>query len=152
MDNKIPEGATHFTGEAGDMAYWKHTAGCWHRWNEGWLPARPVARPIPLPHTAAATLQPRTAPEYLSEGLRILGERGKEYDPQGTSERSFDAVAEAYNVITGRDLRGSDVCLMLDLVKKVRQYSNPTRLHADSLVDSVNYTGLWAEQLTKELS
>jgi hypothetical protein len=97
-------------------------------------------------------IQPRTAPEYLSEGLRILGERGKEYDQQGTSERSFDAVAEAYNVITGRDLRGSDVCLMLDLVKKVRQYSNPTRLHADSLVDSVNYSALWDEQLTKELS
>ena len=96
--------------------------------------------------------QPTTAAEYLSACAQVQLERGKQYDASGTGERSFDAAAEAFNCITGKNLRGSDVCLILELVKKVRQYSDPTRLHADSVLDAVSYGSLWAEELTKELS
>jgi len=38
------------------------------------------------------------------------------------------------------------------MVKLVRQYSSPDRLHHDSLLDGVSYLSLWAEELTKELN
>jgi len=95
--------------------------------------------------------QPTTAAEYLSACAQVQLERGKQYDASGTGERSFDAAAEAFNCITGKSLRGSDVCLILVMVKLVRQYSDPTRLHADSVLDMVSYASLWAEELTKEL-
>ena len=95
--------------------------------------------------------QPTTAAEYLSACAQVQLERGKQYDASGTGERSFDAAAEAFNCITGKHLRGSDVCLILTMVKMVRQYSDPTRLHADSVLDMVSYASLLAEELTKEL-
>ena len=101
---------------------------------------------------AAAPVTPTTAAEYLSACAQVQLERCKQYDASGTGERSFDAAAEAFNCITGKHLRGSDVCLILVMVKKVRQYSDPTRLHADSVLDAVSYASLWAEELTKELS
>lgn len=92
--------------------------------------------------------QPTTASGFLSEGLRILSERGKEYGSD-ESERSFPQVAQAFTAITGKELLGSDVCLILALVKQVRQYAKP-RFHHDSAVDGVNYTALQAEELRKE--
>lgn len=102
-------------------------------------------------NTAAAPDKPKTAAEYLSACAQVQLERGKQYDASGTGERSFDAAVEAFNCITGKNLRGSDVCLILTMVKLVRQYSDPTRLHADSVLDAVSYGSLWAEELTKEL-
>lgn len=90
-----------------------------------------------------------TAADFLSEGMRILTERGQQYG-SGERECSFPQVAQAFNAITGRDLAGSDVCLILALVKQVRQYAQPGRFHEDSAVDGVNYTALQAEQLRKE--
>lgn len=92
-----------------------------------------------------------TAADFLSEGMRVLTERGQQY---GSNERecSFPQVAQAFNAITGRDLAGSDVCLILALVKQVRQYAQPGRFHEDSAVDGVNYTALQAEQLKRERS
>jgi hypothetical protein len=95
---------------------------------------------------------PKTASDYLAACTKVQDERGKQYDASSTGERSFDAAAEAFNCVTGKDLRGSDVCLILEMVKLIRQYSDPTRLHADSVLDKVSYSALWAEQLTKELS
>jgi len=99
----------------------------------------------------ATQKQPATAAEYLSACAHVQLERGKQYDASGTGERSFDAAAEAFNCITGKHLRGSDVCLILVMVKLVRQYSDPARLHADSVLDMVSYASLLAEELTKEL-
>jgi hypothetical protein len=93
----------------------------------------------------------KTSAEYLSECLRVQTERGKQYDASGTGERSFAAAAAAFNAATGKSLMGSDVCLLLAMVKLVRQYSSPDRLHQDSLLDGVSYMSLWAEELTKEL-
>jgi hypothetical protein len=94
---------------------------------------------------------PKTSAEYLSECLRVQTERGQQYDASGAGERSFKAAADAFNAATGKSLTGSDVCLLLAMVKLVRQYSSPNRLHQDSLLDGVSYMSLWAEELTKEL-
>lgn len=92
-----------------------------------------------------------TAADFLSEGMRVLTERGQQYG-SGERECSFPQVAQAFNAITGRDLAGSDICLILALVKQVRQYVQPERFHEDSAVDGVNYTALQAEQLKRERS
>tara|TARA_R100000541_G_scaffold32918_1_gene41632 strand:- start:47 stop:349 length:303 start_codon:yes stop_codon:yes gene_type:complete len=94
----------------------------------------------------------KTAVEYLQGCIDVQKERGEQYDSSGTGERSFDAAAKAFNALTGRDSKGSDVCLLFTCVKAVRQYSNPNRLHEDSLLDGVSYLSLWAEELNKELN
>ena len=89
--------------------------------------------------------------ELLQACIDVQAERGKQYDANQTGERSFQAAAEAFNALTGANLKGSDVCLMLVCVKAVRQYSNPTRLHDDSVLDLVSYASLWGEELYSEL-
>ncbi len=95
--------------------------------------------------------EPKTAVEFLNACAAVQSERGKQYDASGTGERSFAAAASAFNAATGKSLTGSDVCLLLTMVKLVRQYSSPDRLHHDSLLDGVSYLSLWAEELSKEL-
>jgi hypothetical protein len=97
------------------------------------------------------------ATDFLKDGLAVLNQRAKEYVPHALNEtpqteNSFGAIANAFNAITHRDLVSSDIALILDLLKKVRQYSNPNRLHFDSLQDSVNYTALWAANLCTEFN
>lgn len=96
--------------------------------------------------------KPKSAKQYLNECIDVQNQRGEQYDSTGTGERSFDAAAKAYNALTGGSLKDSDVCLLLTCVKAVRQYSNPNRLHEDSLLDGVSYLSLWAEELNKELT
>ena len=93
--------------------------------------------------------KPVSAADFLSEGLKILSERGNQY---GSNQRecSFPQAAEAFNAITGHNLKGSDVCLILALVKQVRQYAQPKRFHVDSGVDGVNYLALQSQELKKE--
>ena len=90
--------------------------------------------------------------DYLRQCIDVQAERGEQYDKSGSGERSFAAAAKAFNAITGKDLKGSDVCLILEMVKNVRQYSDPRRLHEDSVLDKVSYASLWAEELHKELA
>jgi hypothetical protein len=94
--------------------------------------------------------KPVSAADFLSEGLKILSERGNQY---GSNQRecSFPQAAEAFNAITGHSLKGSDICLIIALVKQVRQYAQPGRFHEDSAVDGVNYLALQSELLKKEL-
>lgn len=94
---------------------------------------------------------PQTAADFLSAGLEILSERGKQYSSAG-EERSFPQVAQSFTAITGKALQGSDVCLILALVKQVRQYAQPGRFHEDSAVDGVNYVALQAQELKRELT
>jgi hypothetical protein len=102
-------------------------------------------------YSTIAPTEPKTAVEFLNACIAVQSERGKQYDASGTGERSFAAAASAFNAVTGKSLTGSDVCLLLTMVKLVRQYSSPARLHQDSLLDGVSYLSLWAEELTKEL-
>lgn len=95
--------------------------------------------------------QPKTSKDYLSECIEIQNQRGEQYDSKGIGERSFAAAASAFNAMTGQSLKGSDVCLLLSCVKAVRQYSDPTRVHEDSLIDLVSYASLWAEEINKEI-
>ena len=92
----------------------------------------------------------KTSKDYLNECIEVQNQRGEQYDSKGTGERSFAAAASAFNAMTGQNLKGSDVCLLLACVKAVRQYSDTTRVHEDSLLDLVSYASLWAEELNKE--
>ena len=98
---------------------------------------------------AAKSKTTTSASDFLSEGLRILSERGKQYDPSGTKEMSFDNVAEAFNCLTNSRLKASDICLILALLKVVRQNANKD-FHEDSAVDFVNYAALHSEILKGE--
>lgn len=120
-----------------------------------------VARPIDWPEETRIDIigqqgntgehYTKSATGYLSQGMQILTERGKQYGSNGR-ECSFPQVAEAFNAITGNELSGSDVCMILAILKLVRQSAQPDRLHEDSLVDGVNYMALYAEMVGKELS
>lgn len=90
--------------------------------------------------------------QYLNRCKSVQHERGKQYDSKGTGERSFDAAAQAFNALTGEKLKGSDVCLLLTCLKIVRQNSDKSRIHDDSLLDGISYLSLWAEELTKEIN
>ncbi|WP_276755630.1 DUF6378 domain-containing protein [Pseudoalteromonas marina] len=95
--------------------------------------------------------QSKKSIDYLNECMEVQKQRGEQYDSTGTGERSFNAAAKAFNAMTGQNLKGSDVCLILTCVKAVRQYSDPARVHEDSLLDLVSYASLWAEEINKEL-
>lgn len=178
--SKAPEGA-EFYGRAGEWAfdaffcfigrelYW-HKDGGWCIYNGVAYYGRSLEETKKMEHrpaewpdetridviasngpTGEHYEQVGTAASFLSEGMRILTERGEQY---GSDKRecSFPQVAQAFNAITGKDLAGSDVCLILALVKQVRQYAQPGRFHEDSAVDGVNYLALQAEQLKRERS
>ena len=93
----------------------------------------------------------KKAVDLLNECVSVQSERGEQYDKSGKGERSFSAAATAFNAITGHNLKGSDICLVLQVLKDVRQYSNPERLHEDSVLDKVSYASLHGEELYKEL-
>lgn len=83
----------------------------------------------------------------LNKCSELQRERGAEYDKAGQQERSFTRVAQAFNAITGKNLTSAEVCLLLQVLKDVRQWSNPNRLHKDSAIDGVNYGALKVEEL-----
>lgn len=87
----------------------------------------------------------RKAEDFLRQAANLLIERGKEYDQPG-GERSMGKTITAFNAITGRDLSEAEGWLIMSLVKRVRQYSNPA-YHKDSAEDAVNYGALEAEAL-----
>lgn len=86
------------------------------------------------------------ATDFLSKALALLEERGKDYDqPEG--ERSMGKTVQAFNAITGHSLKESEGWLLLQLLKDVRQWSNPDSYHADSAEDCISYAALKAEAL-----
>jgi len=89
-----------------------------------------------------------TAIEFLKEAETTMTERGKTYDKlnKGESERSMGKTIEAFNNITGNNLKESDGWLLMLILKQVRQYSSVT-YHKDSALDSVAYSALLAESL-----
>lgn len=92
----------------------------------------------------------KAAHEILNDCIKVQQERGKDYDTQGSQqERSFASVATAFNAITGKSLTPAEVCLVLQIVKDVRQWSQD-RLHEDSVLDGVSYASLKGEELYKQ--
>lgn len=96
------------------------------------------------------TTTPSTSVEFLQSCIDVQAERGEQYDPKGDKERSFATVANMFNEARSTELKGSDICLILEFVKLVRQYADPSRVHDDSLLDKVSYSSLWAEELKRE--
>lgn len=92
----------------------------------------------------------KTSTEILKDCITVQGDRGKEYEAiSGQQERSFNAASTAFNAITGKDITPAEVCLMLQVLKDVRQWSQD-RLHKDSVLDGVSYASLKGEELYKQ--
>jgi hypothetical protein len=110
--------------------------------------------PLPVEETEPdndVVQTPKLSTDYLSESKDVQLGRASQYGTEGKGERSFQAVAEAFNALTGEKLSGSDICLVQMCLKIVRQNSDKSRLHDDSLLDAVSYTSLWAEELNNEI-
>lgn len=93
-------------------------------------------------------LKPREAHEIAEAALQHVKDRASTYD-QSNGERSAGRTATAFNAITGKDLTESDVWLLLQLLKDVRQWSKED-YHQDSAEDCIAYAALKAESLERE--
>jgi hypothetical protein len=92
----------------------------------------------------------KEAKQFLQKSLDLLEQRGSEYSQTDKKEeRSFAAVASIFNSKTGKYITPAEVCLILQDLKDVRQWSQD-RLHIDSVEDCVSYAALKAEELTKQ--
>ena len=93
-----------------------------------------------------------TASHFLQVADDIMRERGRTYDNSVTedeSERSMGKTIEAFNSLTGHELKESEGWLILLLLKQARQWSSDT-YHQDSALDSVAYSALLGEALANE--
>ena len=96
------------------------------------------------------TTRPQTATEILKLAGNTLGERGKQYDPNGKQERSMTAIVAAFNAIYPRNpLTVHMGWQFMSLVKMVRGATKP---HADSALDQVAYAALAAEEVASQLN
>jgi len=93
--------------------------------------------------------EPKTAKGFLQMSIQLQNERGAEYESKVKEERSFSKIATAFNSITTKTITPAEVALLLQIVKDVRQFGKD-RYHADSVVDSVSYSSLKAEELYKQ--
>jgi len=92
----------------------------------------------------------KSAHEILTECISVQKERSRYYEVKGDhNKRSFASVATAFNAITGKSLTPAEVCLILQIVKDVRQWSQD-RLHEDSVLDGVSYASLKGEELYRQ--
>lgn len=83
------------------------------------------------------------APDLLDAASGHMRDRAKTYDkPEG--ERSMGATVEAFNAITGRDLRESEGWLLMTMLKFVRSETRDAP-HRDSVEDLIAYSGLYGE-------
>mgnify|MGYP003439190237 FL=1 len=95
------------------------------------------------------TTRPQTATEFLDTAASTLGERGKQYDPDGKQERSMTAIVAAFNAIYHHNpLTVHMGWQFMSLVKMVRGATKP---HADSALDQVAYAALAAECVAEQL-
>lgn len=89
--------------------------------------------------------------DCLNQALtQVTGKRTQDY---GTPENNFQTIADFWNVYlyhlvinNPRDtwkLTGTDVALMMDLLKTARLISSPD--HADSWIDKAGYSACGAE-------
>lgn len=95
------------------------------------------------------TTRAQSATEILRTAASTLGERGKQYDPNGKQERSMTAIVAAFNAIYPRNLLTVHMgWQFMSLVKMVRGATKP---HADSALDQVAYAALAAECVAEQL-
>lgn len=93
----------------------------------------------------------KSALDILDDCIGIQQQRGEDYDSKSNkAERSFNKCAAAFNAITGKNITPAEVALMQQLLKDVRQWANPDRLHEDSVLDGVSYASLKGECLYQQ--
>ena len=153
---EIPEGAQVYAVNNG-YHYFFSSAGIGFEWSVLWQ--RP-SLPEELPFIDDEPLQSlndqyaeiekvrqshRTASKIADSALKHIRERAETYD-QPTGERSAAKTAKAFNAITGKDITESEVWLLLQLLKDVRQWSRED-YHQDSAEDCIAYAALKAESL-----
>lgn len=95
------------------------------------------------------TVSTPSAQDLLRLAAGHMDDRAVTYDTPG-GERSMGKTIGAFNIITGHKLKESEGWLLYQLLKDVRQWSNPD-YHADSAEDSVAYSALKGEALAKGL-
>lgn len=95
---------------------------------------------------------PQTAGEFLLTANATLAERGKQYDAGGKQERSMGKAVAAFNAIHGSSfvhLTEAQGWAFMAILKLVRGAHKP---HADSALDLVGYSALYAECVAGELA
>jgi hypothetical protein len=143
-----------------------HTDGCLYYWDgvdNEWFDGvymldqcknahdyqeRPVAS-LDAPSEVTEDVSLNKSTDFLKASLNIQEERGKQYDSE-EGERSFSKVATAFTAITGKELLGSDVALIQQILKDVRLYTNMETPHMDSLLDKTSYASLHCEEVINE--
>ena len=151
---EIPEGAQVYAVNNG-YHYFFSSAGIGFEWSVLWQrPIHPEELPFiddePSLNDQYAEIEKvrqshRTASEIADSALKHIRERAETYD-QPTGERSAAKTAKAFNAITGKDITESEVWLLLQLLKDVRQWSRED-YHQDSAEDCIAYAALKAESL-----
>lgn len=85
----------------------------------------------------------RSASEILCAVDNIIGERGKQYDPDSKEqERSADKIAKIFSALKGVDFTAQDVWDLMIVLKLVRSQNDNG---VDSRLDLVGYAALAAE-------
>lgn len=90
-----------------------------------------------------------SAEGLLEDGLKVLSERGQQYDPKGKTERSMEKIVAAFKIITGKELTEAEGWMFMAVLKQVRSFQRPG-FHADSAQDFVCYSALYGEAKAKE--
>lgn len=90
-----------------------------------------------------------TANEFLQNSDKLLGERGKDYDPNNQAERSMGKIVACFNTITGKELTEAEGWLFMTCLKQVRLFNKPG-FHRDSAEDLISYAALLAEAKEQE--
>lgn len=101
--------------------------------------------------SSANTDKPVSADGIMKESLKIMDGRAKQYDKEGTGERSMEAAIKSFNAITGNSLQPSDGYMLLMLLKLVRNQTVVDGAAAmDCVEDCVAYSALYGESVIKE--
>lgn len=92
------------------------------------------------------TTTPKTKSILLQAEEAIHGERVKTYGPATTT---FNHVANAFNSITGLGISSKDICLVLIIMKLVRNQHSPE--NPDHRLDACGYLGIMDDLVTASL-
>jgi hypothetical protein len=91
-----------------------------------------------------------SAPRFLNAAIACIADRGREYDPAQSAERSMPAIVRLFEARTGVKLTEVQGWEFMACLKAVRaQTAKP--LHADSLIDLIAYEALAAEARARKV-
>lgn len=97
---------------------------------------------------SSAKVKPVDAPDLLDAAAGHMRDRAATYDkPEG--ERSIAQVVTAFNAIHGTAMTEVQGWHFMCLLKQVRAFSAPGKVHRDSLEDNIAYSALMGEAMLK---